>query len=68
MKNTLDFIKKSKQLVVTDMDLVKSGDNDIRNILSVAMRRDIITTQGDEFDLYLKGLFYRDFDIPTIPL
>ena len=42
--------------------------NDIKSILTEDMRREIINSQGPEFDIYLRGIFYRDFDIKSIPL
>ena len=59
VKNSLDFIKKSKQLVRTT---VPDSHQDIHDILNEDMREEILTVMGSEFDLYLRGLFYRDFD------
>lgn len=67
MKNTLDFIKKSKEMTGGEYDS-DNDYNDIRTVLTEDLRLDIINRQGPEFDIYLKGLFYRDFDTKTIPM
>ena len=63
VKNSLDFIKKSKQLIGTT---VPDSHQDIHDILNEQMREEILRVMGSEFDLYLRGLFYRDFDAGTI--
>ena len=63
VKNSLDFIKKSKQLIGTS---VPDNHQDIHDILSEQMREEILRVMGSEFDLYLRGLFYRDFEAGTI--
>ena len=63
MKNSLDFIKKSKQLIGTT---VPDSHQDIHDILNEQMREEILRVMGSEFDLYLRGLFYRDFEAGTI--
>ena len=54
VKNSLDFIKKSKQLTQG------KGDS-IQDILTLELRNEILRTKGEEFDLYLQGLLLRDF-------
>ena len=54
VKNSLDFIKKSKQLTQGQ------GDS-IQDILTLELRNEILRTKGEEFDLYLQGLLLRDF-------
>ena len=63
VKNSLDFIKKSKQLIGTT---VPDSHQDIHDILNEQMREEILRVMGSEFDLYLRGLFYRDFEAGTI--
>ena len=66
VKNSLDFIKKSKQLT-------KGQGDSIQDILTLELRNEIIRIKGEEFDLYLQGLLLRDFtnergtklDVPT---
>ena len=62
LKNSLDFIKKSKKLAFT----LDENKNDLFHIINEEIRKEIIKTQGSEFDLYLKGLFFRDFSIESI--
>ena len=59
VKHSLDFIKKSKQL---------AGKNAIQmnEILTLDLRNEILRTQGEEFDLYLRGLLFRDFANETV--
>ena len=59
MKHSLDFIKKSKQLALKQSIQMK-------DILTLELRNEILRTQGEEFDLYLQGLLYRDFANETI--
>ena len=59
MKHSLDFIKKSKQLAGKQAIPMK-------DILTEELRNEILRTQGDVFDLYLRGLLYRDFANETI--
>ena len=54
VKNSLDFIKKSKQLTQGQ------GDS-IQDILTLELRNEILRTNGEEFDLYLRGLLLREF-------
>ena len=66
VKNSLDFIKKSKQLT-------KGQGDSIQDILTLEFRNEILRIKGEEFDLYLQGLLLRDFtnergtklDVPT---
>ena len=59
VKNTLEFIKKSRDLAETKDDF----DNPpIESILTDEIQKEILRIQGPEFDLYLKGLRYRNFD------
>ena len=50
----MDFIKKSKQF---------AGGKafQMREILTFELRNEILRIQGEEFDLYLRGLLFRDF-------
>ena len=59
LKHSLDFIKKSKQLAGKQTIQMKE-------ILTLEMRNEILRTQGEVFDLYLQGLLYRDFANETI--
>lgn len=59
MKHSLDFIKKSKQLA--GRQAIEMGE-----ILTLELRNEILRTQGEEFDLYLQGLLFRDFANETI--
>ena len=65
LKNSLDFIKKSKKLAFFNSTL-DENKNDLFHIINEEIRKEIIKTQGSEFDLYLKGLFFRDFSIESI--
>ena len=38
----------------------------MKDILTLELRNEILRTQGEEFDLYLQGLLYRDFANETI--
>ena len=59
MKNTMEFIMKSRDLVETKEDF----DNPpIEAILTDEIQQEILRIHGPEFDLYLKGLRYRNFD------
>ena len=53
----MNFRWKSKDLEVTK----GSQGNSIRNILTCELRNEILRTQGEEVDLYLRGLLFRDF-------
>ena len=59
MKHSLDFIKRSKEF---------AGENaiQINEILTLDLRNEILRTQGEEFDLYLRGLLFRDFANETV--
>ena len=51
------FRRKRKDLEVTK----GSQGNSMQNILTCELRNKILKTQGEEFDLYLRGLRFRDF-------
>ena len=58
VKHTMEFIMKSK-------DLAEKKDFDsppIEAILTDDLQQEIMRIHGAEFDLYLKGLRYRNFD------
>ena len=59
VKHSLDFIEKSKQL---------AGKNAIQmnEILTLDLGNEILRTQVEEFDLYLRGLLYWDFASETV--
>ena len=38
-----------------------SQGNSMQTILTCELRNEILRTQGEEFDLYLRGLRFRDF-------
>ena len=61
----MDFIKKSRQLAEC---LEEAKTDDIFDIVNEDMIKEIINIHGSEFDLYLKGLFYRDFTLDKLPL
>ena len=54
VKHCLDFIKRSKLLA-------RRHQIQMKDILTLELRNEILRTQGEEFDLYLKGLTFRDF-------
>ena len=55
----MEFIMKSRDLVETKEDF----DNPpIEAILTDEIQQEILRIRGPEFDLYLKGLRYRNFD------
>ena len=69
MKDSLDFIKKSKQLAriqTIKKELNNEQTIKMKEILTLELRNEILRTQGEEFDLYLQGLFFRDFANETI--
>ena len=59
VKNTMEFIKKSKDLAETKEDFYNPP---IEAILTDDIQQEILRIHGSEFDLYLKGLRYRNFD------
>ena len=46
-----------------DLEVTKEGSqgNFMQNILTCKLRNEILRTQGEEFDLYLRGLRFRNF-------
>ena len=60
MRNTLEFIKKSKDLTCEkeEDDLIP-----LEEILTEEIQQEILREQGPEFDLYLKGLRFRNFNL-----
>ena len=60
VKNTLEFIKKSKDFAYENED---DDQTPIEDILTEEMQQEILRDQGPEFDLYLKGLRYRNYNL-----
>ena len=68
VKNSLIFIKGTKD-IIEEKTVVKYSDNfHIDDILTADMKQEICTIIGPEVDLYLFGLRFRNFDHPATPL
>ena len=68
VKNMVIFIKKSKEVVEEREQEIASVNFDIDDILTEELKQEIIEVQGSEFDLYLKGLRFRNFDNVATPM
>ena len=68
VKNTIIFIKNSKEVVEEREQAIASVNYDIDDILTEELKQEIIEVQGSEFDLYLKGLRFRNFDNVATPM
>ena len=68
VKNSLIFIKGTKEML-EEKAVVKYSDNfHIDEILTADMKQEICSILGPELDLYLYGLRFRNFDNPATPL
>ena len=68
VKNSLIFIKGTKE-IIEEKTVVKYSDNFlIDDILTANMKQEICKILGPEVDLYLFGLRFRNFDHPATPL
>ena len=68
VKNSLIFIKGTKEML-EEKAVVKYSDNfHIDEILTADMKQEICSILGPELDLYLFGLTFRNFDNPATPL
>ena len=68
VKNSLIFIKGTKEIIEKKALFAYSDNFHIDEILTADMKQEICKILGPEVDLYLYGLRFRDFDRPSTPL
>ena len=68
VKNSIIFIRKNKDLEEAGHHSVDHDVFDIDDILTDELKEEIFKLQGQEFDLYLNGLRWRNFDNASTPM